>query len=49
MSDSMVRRWIRQFNEGFDPVHNEERSGRPSLVTDKLQLLTQLKRRLREP
>lgn len=36
MSDSMVRRWVRQFNEGRDQVHDEERCGRPSLVTDEL-------------
>ena len=32
----MVRRWVRQFNEGRDQVHDEERCGRPSLVTDEL-------------
>ena len=36
MSDSMVRRWVRQFNEGRWEVHDEERSGRPSLVTEEL-------------
>jgi len=36
MSDSMVRRWVRQFNEGRSEVHDEERSGRPSLVTEEL-------------
>ncbi|GFX21274.1 histone-lysine N-methyltransferase SETMAR [Trichonephila clavipes] len=36
MSDSMVRRWVRQFNEGRSEVHDEERSGRPSLITEKL-------------
>ncbi|CAL1281307.1 unnamed protein product [Larinioides sclopetarius] len=36
MSDSMVRRWVRQFNEGRNQVHDEERCGRPSLVTDEL-------------
>ena len=36
MSDSMVRRWVRQFNKGRDQVHDEERCGRPSLVTDEL-------------
>ncbi|GFW04124.1 uncharacterized protein TNCV_2668891 [Trichonephila clavipes] len=33
MSDSMVRRWVRQFNEGRSEVHDEERSGCPSLIT----------------
>nr|XP_015920477.2 histone-lysine N-methyltransferase SETMAR-like [Parasteatoda tepidariorum] len=36
MSDSMVGKWVRQFNEGRDQVHDEERCGRPSLVTDEL-------------
>ncbi|CAL1265885.1 unnamed protein product [Larinioides sclopetarius] len=36
ISDSMVRRWVRQFNEGRDQVHDAERCGRPSLVTDEL-------------
>ena len=30
---SVARRWCRQFTEGRTKVHNEERSGRPSLVT----------------
>ncbi|XP_018564185.1 histone-lysine N-methyltransferase SETMAR-like [Anoplophora glabripennis] len=32
----MVRRWVRQFSEGRSEVHDEERSGRPSLVTEEL-------------
>ncbi|GFY15615.1 histone-lysine N-methyltransferase SETMAR [Trichonephila clavipes] len=36
MSDSIVRRWVRQFNEGRSEVHDEERSGRPSLITEEL-------------
>ncbi|GFW29135.1 histone-lysine N-methyltransferase SETMAR [Trichonephila clavipes] len=36
MSDSIVRRWVRQFNEGRIEVHDEERSGRPSLITEEL-------------
>ncbi|GFU88565.1 HTH_48 domain-containing protein [Trichonephila clavipes] len=32
MSQWMVRRWCRQFSEDRQSVHNEERSGRPSLV-----------------
>lgn len=27
MSDSMVRRWVRLFNEGRTNVHDEERTG----------------------
>jgi len=36
MSDGMVRKWVRMFNEGRENVHNEARSGRPSLVNDDL-------------
>ena len=32
----MVRRWVRLFIEGRENVHDEERSGRPSLVNDDL-------------
>jgi len=34
MSDGMVRKWLRMFNEGRENVHDEARSGRPSLVND---------------
>ncbi|KAJ4426903.1 hypothetical protein ANN_26702 [Periplaneta americana] len=34
MSKQMVRRWCRQFCEGRQSVHDEERSGRPSLIND---------------
>ena len=36
MSDSMVRKWVRMFNEGPENGHDEARSGRPSLVNDDL-------------
>jgi len=36
MSDGMVRKWVRMFNEGRENVHGEARSGRPSLVNDDL-------------
>jgi len=36
MSDDIVRKWVRMFNEGRENVHNEARSGRPSLVNDDL-------------
>jgi len=36
MSDGMVRKWVRMFNEGRENVHDETRSGRPSLVNDDL-------------
>ncbi|KAJ4449970.1 hypothetical protein ANN_01377 [Periplaneta americana] len=34
MSKQMVRRWCRQFSKGRQSVHDEERSGRPSLIND---------------
>jgi len=36
MSDGMVRKWVRMFNGGRENVHDEARSGRPSLVNDDL-------------
>ena len=36
MIDGMVRKWVRMFNEGRENVHDEARSGRPSLVNDDL-------------
>ncbi|GBN32786.1 hypothetical protein AVEN_90341-1 [Araneus ventricosus] len=32
MTDGMVRNWVRQFNDGRTNVHDEARSGRPSVV-----------------
>lgn len=37
MDESSVRRWVRNFKQGRDNVHDEERSGRPSLITDDLK------------
>ena len=34
MSDDMVRKWVRMFNEGRENLHDDVRSGRPSLVND---------------
>ena len=36
MSDGMIRKWVRLFNEGRENVHGEARSGRSSLVNDDL-------------
>ncbi|GBL89894.1 hypothetical protein AVEN_178327-1 [Araneus ventricosus] len=36
MTDGMVRKWVRQFNDGRNNVHDEARSGRPSVVNDGL-------------
>jgi hypothetical protein len=33
MSDGMMRKWVRKFNQVGDNVHDEPRSGRPSVVT----------------
>jgi len=35
-SDGMVRKWVRMFKEGRENVHDEARSGRPSVVNDDL-------------
>ena len=34
MSDDMVRKCVRMFNEGRENVHDEARSGRRSLVNE---------------
>ncbi|GBN48539.1 hypothetical protein AVEN_14164-1 [Araneus ventricosus] len=36
MTDGMVRKCVRQFNDGRTNVHDEARSGRPSVVNDGL-------------
>jgi transposase len=36
MSKHMVHRWFRQFSVGRQTVHDEKRSGRPSVITDYL-------------
>ncbi|KAJ4426372.1 hypothetical protein ANN_27186 [Periplaneta americana] len=36
ISDRMVRRWVRKFNEGCISVHDEQHTGRPSLINDDL-------------
>jgi transposase len=46
MSDGMVRKWIRIFNEGRQNMHDEARSGRPSLVND--DLLCSVNERVRD-
>jgi hypothetical protein len=46
MSDGMVRRWCRMFSEGRTNVHDDDRSGRPSLVT--VNLLDQVNEKIRE-
>ena len=46
MSDGMVRKWVRMFNEGRENVHDEARSGRPSVVND--DLVRKLNERVRD-
>jgi transposase len=36
MSDSMVRRWVRHFNEGRENVHDDPWSGPPSVFNEDL-------------
>ena len=36
MSDGMLRKWVRAFKDGRTNVHDEERSGRPSVVNEDL-------------
>ncbi|GBM53376.1 hypothetical protein AVEN_81927-1 [Araneus ventricosus] len=36
MTDGMVRKWVRQFNDGRTNVHDEAWSGRHSVVNDGL-------------
>ncbi|GBM93947.1 hypothetical protein AVEN_66608-1 [Araneus ventricosus] len=36
MTDGMVRKWVRQFNDGRTNVHDGARSGRPFVVDDGL-------------
>ena len=46
MSDGMVRKWVRMFNEARANVHDEARGGRPSLVND--DLVRKVNERLRD-
>jgi transposase len=36
ISEGTVRQWCRMFRDGQTDVHNEEQSGRPSVVSDDL-------------
>jgi transposase len=46
VSYGMVRRWCRMSSEGRTHVHNDDRSGRPPLVT--ADLLAQVNEKIRE-
>ncbi|GFY20472.1 uncharacterized protein TNCV_211041 [Trichonephila clavipes] len=43
MSKKIVHRWCRQFSEGCQSAHDEERSGRPSLINADLVNLVPFK------
>ncbi|GFX17784.1 HTH_48 domain-containing protein [Trichonephila clavipes] len=36
MKDCKVRKWVRNFKDGCTNVHDEERSGRPSVIHEDL-------------
>ena len=36
ISSSLVRRWVQLFNEGRENMHDDPRSGRPSVVNEDL-------------
>jgi len=46
MSDGMVRKWVRMFNEGRENVHDKVRSGHPSVVND--DLVRKVNKRVRD-
>ncbi|GBL93622.1 hypothetical protein AVEN_25621-1 [Araneus ventricosus] len=46
MTDGMVRKWVRQFNDGRTNVHDEARSWRPSVVSD--GLVAKVNKKIRE-
>jgi hypothetical protein len=46
MRDGMVRRWCWMFSEWRTNVHDDDRNGRPSLVT--ADLLVQVNEKIRE-
>jgi len=39
MNRQNVTKWCREFSEGKPDVHDEQRSGRPSMISDGLRLL----------
>jgi transposase len=43
MSDSMVRRWVRHFNEGRENLCDDPQSDRPSVVNEDLVCLVEEK------
>ncbi|GBM97148.1 hypothetical protein AVEN_195491-1 [Araneus ventricosus] len=46
MTDGMVRKWVRQFNDGRTNVHDEARGGRPSVVNN--GLVAKMNEKIRE-
>ncbi|GFU86543.1 mariner Mos1 transposase [Trichonephila clavipes] len=43
MSDSKVRKWVRKFKDGRKKILDEERSGRPSVITHNLMQAVETK------
>jgi transposase len=43
MSDLVVRRWVRHFNEGCKNVHDDPRNDRPSVVNEDLVRAVEVK------
>ncbi|GFT26409.1 dynein beta chain, ciliary [Trichonephila clavipes] len=43
MSDSKIRKWVRKFKDRWTNVYDEERSGRPSVITDDLRQAVETK------
>jgi transposase len=44
MSEGSARQWCRMFKDGRTDVHYEERSGRPSVVSDDLVQIVEQKK-----
>ncbi|GFT14403.1 HTH_48 domain-containing protein [Trichonephila clavipes] len=44
MSSSKVRKWVRAFKDGRENVHDEPRSGRPSVITQMIWSMPWMKR-----
>jgi transposase len=49
MSEGTVRQWCSMFKDGQTNIHNEERSGRPSVVSDELVQSVDQKMYKRQP
>ncbi|GFW19902.1 uncharacterized protein TNCV_3562051 [Trichonephila clavipes] len=43
MSDNKARKWVRKFEDGWTKLHDEERSGQPSVITHDLMQAVETK------